>query len=161
MTSNHQHAKCDQFWGAASAQRPGLPEAYEVRRIGTDAETTSAILRLIVSGDKTGSVHVPEVFRQTGEPRPAVGDGIILLDANNEPALAVTIASIEDVPYAEITEAHTAVDGPRVRQLDIWKKVHHPYFNQLLAPFGLSCDAQTPIAFETFRIEYPAPTSTR
>ncbi len=146
----------DTFWRQARASCSQLPQHYSSRQIGLQPELNSVILRLIASGNKTGTVSIPEVDTQTGRERPAVGDGILLLDANAEPAIAVQLVKIEHVPYGKITEQHTKIDGPRVRQLKVWQDSHLPWFNRQLAPFGLSCTASTLISFETFAVRYPA-----
>ncbi len=112
------------------------------------------ILGHVRDGNKTGTVHVPEAIAHSGQPTPAVGDAIVLIDFDGTPSVLVRITGIETVAYAEITERHTAVDGPRVRALDIWIPVHVGYFNKLLAPAGKKVTDTTPIAFETFEVLY-------
>ena len=146
----------DAFWQAARDANPDrtLPDDYQVRWIGGDESSTSAILAHIRSGDKTGTVSVPWVIERNGQHKPAVGDAIILINFDGSPAVLVQIIAIDDVPYGQITEEHTGLDGPRVRAVDIWKPIHVRYFDMLLAPYGLVTDDETPISFEKFELVY-------
>ncbi|MFK7955281.1 MAG: ASCH domain-containing protein [Lysobacterales bacterium] len=153
---NSQVANLTDFWSQARTAFPALPDSFTVRQIASQPAVNQAILDAITSGNKTGTVSIPDVYAQTGEVRPAVGDGIILLNAEELPALAVQLTHIDDVPYAKITEKHTALDGPRVRELKAWQDSHKPWFDRQLAPFGLRCEDHTLIAFETFAVRYPA-----
>ena len=137
----------------ASAQA-NLPDDFSARWIGADTDSTLAILRHIVSGDKTGTVSLPEVVEKTGQPVPSVGDAVVLIEFDGTPAVVVRITAIDIVPYGEIGAAHTALDGPRVRELEVWKPLHKRYFDMLLGQHGLHCTAQTPIAFESFELVY-------
>lgn len=146
----------DRFWDEARAKSGAhdLPDDYRVRRIGADASTTRAILDHIRNGDKTGTVSVPWAVERSGEPRTDVGDAIILIDFDGTPSILVRIEAVDVVAYGDISEKQTALDGPRVRALDVWKAVHVGYFNQLLEPWGLCVTDETPIAFERFDVVY-------
>lgn len=152
-------AELGRFWNEArnAVANANLPDNYQVRWIGGDDESTRNILQHFRTGDKTGSVTLPWVVRNTGQPEPGVGDAIILINFDGTPALLVRTTAIQEVPYGEITEEHTALDGPRVRALPIWKPLHEPYFNKLLAPYQLQVSDETPIWFETFEVLYPLP----
>ncbi len=133
-----------------------LPDNFQVRWIGGDANSTAAILQHIRNGNKTGTVSVPEAVAASGQQETKPGDSIILLNFDGTPALVVQVTATEIVAYGDINESHTALDGPQVRALDVWKPVHHGYFDRLLSPFGKSCTDSTPISFETFHIVYDA-----
>jgi uncharacterized protein YhfF len=149
-------AVLDDFWQAARLANPGrpLPDDYQVRWIGGDEQSTSAILGHIRSGNKTGTVSVPWVIERSGQHKPAVGDAIILINFDGTPAIMVQIIAIDDVPYGMIDEEHTSLDGPRVRAVDVWKPMHVRYFDMLLAPYDLVTDDDTPISFEKFEVVY-------
>ncbi len=145
------------FWAEARSRvqaETKLPVDFQVRWIGGNEETTKAILAHIRTGNKTGTVHVPQAVAHSGQPVPAVGDAIVLIEMDGTPKVLVQISEIETVPYSEISERHTALDGPAIRELELWKQIHRPYFDMLLAPAGISCTAETPIAFERFRLIY-------
>jgi len=146
------------FWKMAkdAANLEELGDAFQVRWIGLDADTTNQIIELITAGDKTGTFTLPWVVEQTGQPEPAVGDLIILIDFEGVPALVVRLTEIELVSFGAITEQHTAIDGTPVRDLNVWKPMHTDYWNRMLAPFGLSVSDNMPVLVEKFELIYPA-----
>ncbi len=151
-----EDSKLDAFYSEAIAALPlqKLPPDYQVRWIGANDEVTRNILDLFRSGDKTGSVTLPDVVKHTGQPEATVGDTTILINFDGSPGILIRTIKIEEVAFGEITEEHTALDGPKVRALDVWLPLHEPYFNMLLAPAGKTVQPDTPIWFETFEVLY-------
>jgi len=148
-------AELDAFWAAARAAATLESEHYQVRWIGLDHASTEEVLELIVSGDKTGTFTLPWIIVATGDPEPAVGDAIILIDFEGHPRQLVELTHIERVDFGAVTTAHTAIDGTPVRDLSIWKPLHTSYWNALLAPFGKSVSDDMPVWVEGFRLVYP------
>lgn len=146
----------DRFWGAAKATLPAaaLPGDYQLRWIGGNESSTFNILQHFRSGDKTGSVTLADVVENIGQANPEVGDATVLTNFDGTPALFLRTVKLELVAYGDIGEQHTRLDGPRVRELTVWKELHEPYFNMLLAPYGLNCVDQTRVWFETFEVVY-------
>ena len=144
----------DAFWARARAACPALPDVYQVRWIGLDAETTLQIFDLIRIGDKTGTFTLPWIVERTGQPVPRVGDCIILIDMAGTPTLVVRLERIHLVPFGEITNADTAVDGTPVRDISVWKPLHTHYWGGMLAPFGLAVSDDMPVWIEAFSLLY-------
>jgi len=149
-------AELDTFWTNArhSLTDVLLSDTYEVRWIGLDDETTRQVIELIQSGDKTGTFTLPWIVERTGQPEPAVGAPIILVDFDGHPQLLVRLTGIEEVPFGKITGAHTAIDGTPVRALEVWKPLHTSYWNSMLAPHGLVVTDEMPVWVETFDLHY-------
>jgi uncharacterized protein YhfF len=143
------------FWAAANQAVVVAASGYQVRWIGLDHASTEEVLGLIASGDKTGTFTLPWIVAATGEPEPAVGDAIILIDFAGHPRQLVELTNIVEVAFGAITTEHTAVDGSPVRDLAIWKPLHTQYWNALLAPFGMAVSDEMPVLVESFRVLYP------
>ncbi len=154
-------AQLDAFWQAAAAANPDadLAETYHVRWIGLDDETTEQIFELIASHDKTGTFTLPWIIERTDQPTPAVGDCIILIAYDGTPTQLVKLTDIVEVPFGEVTEEHTAIDGTPVRSLDIWKPMHTQYWNALLSPWSLTVSEDMPVLIEKFELLYVNPAS--
>ena len=147
----------DAFWQEANRQlaQARLPNEYEARWIGLDAESTKQVLDLIRDGDKTGTFTLPWIVEHTDQPTPRVGAAIILIDFDGTPALLVRLTDIFEVPFGQITAEHTAIDGSPVRDLSVWKPMHTQYWNSMLAPFAMSVSAEMPVWIEKFELLYP------
>ena len=146
----------DAFWVQARAARPELLSAssYQVRWIGLDADSTRQIFDLIRSGDKTGTFTLPWIVARTDQPRPAVGDCIILIDFDGAPTMLVRLERIHEVLFGRVSAADTAIDGSPVRDLAVWKPLHTHYWGALLAPFELAVADDMPVWVEKFALMY-------
>ena len=151
-------AELDAFWSSAKRELAGmaLPDEYQVRWIGLDADSTRQVIELIRAGDKTGTFTLPWFVEHTDQPTPAVGDAIILVDFDGHPRLLVKLTDIEDVPFGEITTVHTQIDGTPVRDLAVWKPLHTQYWNGMLEPLGLRVSDDMPVWVEKFELLTPA-----
>lgn len=147
-------AALNAFWLAAKDSLPQarLPDDYQVRWIGLDAESTRQIFELIRAGDKTGTFTLPWIVNRTEQPAPRVGDAIILIDFDGTPTMLIRLTDIEEVPFGQITNQHTAVDGPPVRDIAVWKPLHTQYWNAMLEPFDMSVSDDMPVWIEKFEV---------
>jgi len=147
-------AELNTYWHHAVAElgELQLPSEFQVRWIGLDDTTTEQVIELIQAGDKTGTFTLPWIIEHTGQPDPAVGDPIVLVDFHGHPRLLVRLTEIDTVPFGAITTTHTRIDGSPVRDLAIWKPLHTNYWNNLLAPYQLSVDAAMPVLVEKFEL---------
>jgi uncharacterized protein YhfF len=147
-------AELEAFWNMACDRLPALAQGpgYQVRWIGLDHDTTEQVIELIRAGDKTGTFTLPWIIEGTGQPDPNVGDPLILIDFNGNPRLLVRLTKIQAVPFGEITEADTAIDGSPVRSMEIWRPLHTRYWNAMLSPFGLEVSDDMPVLVEAFEL---------
>jgi uncharacterized protein YhfF len=150
-------AALEAFWAQARAALPHarLADHYQVRWIGLDAPSTRQIFDLIRSGDKTGTFTLPWIVERTGQPKPMVGDCIILIDFDGTPTLLVRLERVHEVLFGQVTADDTAIDGSPVRDLAVWKPLHTQYWGALLKPFGLSVSDDMPFWAERFSVIYP------
>ena len=146
-------AELDAFW-ARAGESINLPADYQVRWIGLDRDTTREVIDLIRSGDKTGTFTLPWIVANTEQAEPVVGDTIILIDFDSRPELIVRLTHIETVAFGDVSESHTAIDGPPVRALSIWKPLHTNYWNGMLAPHGMQVSDDMPVLIEKFELLY-------
>jgi uncharacterized protein YhfF len=127
-----------------------------VRWIGLDAATTTQIFDLIRAGDKTGTFTLPWIVERTGQPEPAVGACIVLIDMDGTPTLLVRLTRVHSTLFGQVTAADTAVDGSPVRELAVWVPLHTQYWNRLLQPFGRAVTDDMPLWVEQFELLYDA-----
>jgi uncharacterized protein YhfF len=151
-------AALDRFWQSAVAAIPRLAAApgCQVRWIGLDHDSTEQVLALIEAREKTGTFTLPWIVANTSQPAPRVGDLIILIDFLGNPRLLVQLTGIEQVTFGALDERHTAVDGPPVRALAVWKPLHTRYWNAMLEPFGLQVTDAMPVLVERLQLVAPA-----
>lgn len=147
------------FCAAARAARPDLEidaGKVEVRWIGLDAPSTLQIFDLIRAGDKRGTFTLPWIVERTGSPIPRVGNLLVLVDISGRPVLLTQVVRLDSAIFGEVEARHTAIDGSPVRDPAVWAPLHTVYWNQHLAPFGLSVTPQMPFWIEEFVLVYDA-----
>ncbi|MDX2222067.1 MAG: ASCH domain-containing protein, partial [Rhodospirillaceae bacterium] len=144
------------FWAKARAARPDLKlgDRYRTRCIGGTRETNQLILGYIKSGEKVGTFPLPWQLQKTGEPMPKPGDFTIQLDIDGTPQLVVRTTSVAVKPFNDIDATDTAIDGPPVRPLEVWRRVHVPYYSQVLTGLGLAFSEDMPVCVERFELVY-------
>jgi uncharacterized protein YhfF len=47
------------------------------------------------------------------------------------------------------------LDGPPVRETDIWLALHTQYWNEILEDLDLQCTKDMPVLVEKFAVRYP------
>jgi uncharacterized protein YhfF len=141
----------DLFWVEAKARLPHLEDAYHVRWIGLDEETTYEILDYIQSGEKSATYTLPWVNEAYGWPNGSKGMPIILLGFDGSPAMIVETTEVIEINFGNIDGTISGLDGPPVRDIDIWRTLHTTYWNDILRPLKLSCSPDMPVLVEKFK----------
>jgi uncharacterized protein YhfF len=148
------HHTIDLFWQACLLRmdQPPADGFYRVRSIGGTPEITEAITKLILAGDKTGTFTSPWMFEGDREITPVVGGYSILTDSNNAPAAVLKTTLLMTLPFNQITENETAIDGPRVRPIDVWRPIHVTFFTNELEARGKTFVEGMPVTVEQFKV---------
>ena len=144
------------FWEACKRARPDLKlgNDYRTRLIGGSADMNNIILSLIATGQKVGTFPLPWQLEKMGESIPKPGDCTIQVDFHGTPKLVVRTTSIETIAFKNITGEHTAIDGPTVRDLAVWRGIHIPYYTGVLTKLGLVFSEDMPTCVERFELIY-------
>ncbi len=143
-----------EFWQGCLPEisQPPADGFYRVRSIGGTPETIEAITRLILAGDKTGTFTSPWMYEGDRSITPVVGGYSVLTDSNGAPAAVLKTTLLMTLPFDQITENETAVDGPRVRPLEVWRPIHVTFFTNELAARGKTFVMDLPVTVEAFEV---------
>ncbi|MDE0799909.1 MAG: ASCH domain-containing protein [Rhodospirillaceae bacterium] len=125
---------------------------YRVRSIGGTPKTTDVITKLILKGDKIGTFTSPWVFQGDRSITPEIGAYSVLTDAENTPRAVLQTTELLTLPFNRITERETAIDGPMVRPIEIWKPIHVTFFSNELEKIGKTFVEDMPITVEKFKV---------
>ena len=151
----------ESFWADCCAARPELNPAgpYTVKTYGNTAELADRLLALICAGDKTGTFAVEWEFEADPETIPKEGDHVVVLDGRGAPGCLYRIDSVVKLPFNEITEAHVACEGPTMRALEPWQKMHWAYWTRVLDGTGHQPAEDMPVLIQNFTVLYPPVTA--
>ena len=134
----------------------GSADRVRTRCIGWNDETSQAICEHVIAGDKTGTFSVPWLHADHPNTKPDIGNFIVLLTYDGTPRALLQTMALEFVTFKDIDTSHTGLDGPSVRDLEVWRGIHTKYWNDLLAPLGRAVEDDMPVIVERFVCRYPA-----
>lgn len=123
--------------------------------IGWNLETSETICALVIAGDKTGTFSLPWLHDALPETKPEIAKYVVLSNYGGVPRALLQTVALTLVRFGEIDESHTAIDGPSVRDLDVWRGIHTKYWNGLLEPFGREVLDEMPVVVERFVCLHP------
>ena len=145
----------DAFMANAIAKKPDLARDYQVRWIGLDEKTTIQIIQFIRSGEKRATFTLPWINERNSWSDGYSGMPIMLLSTNGDPMLVVQITEVLKTTFGAIDGSITVLDGPPVRDVNVWMKLHTAYWNEMLEKYGLACSDDMPVHIEKFEPVYP------
>lgn len=142
------------FWQSCQSQLEAAPSDgfYRVRSIGSTPESTAIITRLVLEGQKTGTFTSPWMYEGDRSITPVVGGYSVLLDESESPRAVLKTTGLMIVPFDQITEKETAIDGPAVRPLDVWRPIHVTFFTNELEARGKEFAQDMPVTVEKFEV---------
>ena len=144
------------FWQQAIKAVPEIARDHQVRSIGIDEETTDLIIQFIKTGEKIGTYSLPWLMEAEGHPKAIPDTPIILVSYDGIPKVVVQITSVYETTFGEISLNDTSLDGPPVRDLDVWIPLHTEYWNGLLSKHNRVCTPDMPVLVEKFKFIYAA-----
>ena len=152
-----QSARLEEFVAAA---RRALPDSrldrYRVRSFGRNAALAAELIALIARGEKTGTFSLAAEFEARPEDAPRVGDAYVVTHFDGTPALIYRITETQTLPFTAIAPCHVEVEGPRLRELAAWRRVHRDYWTPMLRSIGRELGDDTPVIFQRFRVLFGA-----
>ena len=79
---------------------------------------------------------------------------IILLSYDGKPELVVQLTEVFETNFSDIDSKVTSIDGPPVRDPDVWIPLHRNYWNGVLKDYGRSCTDDMPVLVEKFKLVF-------
>jgi len=148
------------YWADCAA---GIGEpadrAVRARRFGATQEMNDLLLGLILAREKTITSTSPWLYDAGLQAAPAVGDYWVVMDGAGKPAAVLRTASVKTLPMNEVTEEDSRLEGPTVRPIESWRKVHWNFFTRVLAPLGRTPTADMPVTLEYIEVVCPRTTT--
>jgi len=144
---------------AAQAGAPPMAGGRLVaRRLGSSKEMCDLLLGLVLKEQKTCTYSLVRFLEEEGgllKP----GDRIVFLDVEREPRCLVELDECEQLAFNEVTERHTAGEGPAAREVGVWRRIHRAYWGKWLEARGQRFHEEIPVMWQSFRLLHPRPAS--
>lgn len=144
----------DDFWSRClpSLSAPPADGFYRVRSIGGSPQATETITKLILNELKTGTFTSPWMYEGDRTITPVVGGYSVLTDSADTPRAVLKTSALMTLPFNQITEKETAVDGPAIRALEIWRPIHVTFFTNELKARRKPFAEDMPVTVEKFEV---------
>ena len=130
---------------------------FRVRRFGSTPEMSDLLLGLVLAGEKTITSTSPWLYDEDLQAAPAAGDYWVVMDGAGEPSAVLRTTGVKTLPMNEVTEQDSQYEGPSVRSIEAWRKVHWNFFTRVLTPLGKTPTADMPVTLECFEVVCPRP----
>ncbi|MGQ0385130.1 MAG: ASCH domain-containing protein [Gammaproteobacteria bacterium] len=144
------------YWAeCAAATGEPAERPIRARRFGATAEMNRLLLGLILGGEKSITTTSPWLDDGALQARPITGDIWVVMDESDRPAAVLRTTNVRTVPMDQVTEADSRLEGPSVRPIEAWRRVHWNFFTRVLAPLGRTPAADMPVTLERFEIVCP------
>ena len=111
--------------------------------------------RLVVDGTKQATAPSLWYFEESGEPVPKPGDLDVIVDWSQTARCIIRTTRVDVVPYLEVDEEFAAVEGEGDGSLAYWQRVHWPYYQRELEPFGRRPEPDMPVVCQRFEVVFP------
>lgn len=109
---------------------------------------------LVLAGTKRATASSLWFFEEVGEAVPKPGDLDVVIDWSGIARCVIQTTRVDLVPYLEVSEEFAAVEGEGDGSLDYWRRVHWPYYQRELKPFGRRPEPDMPIVCQRFEVVF-------
>ena len=142
------------FWNSCRERisNPPADGFYRVRNFGDDPATADLLLNLIVTGEKTVTFPTPWLYEGDRNATPVVGGYSVVTDSAGKPRALLRATSVKTLPFNEVTEADTRLEGPGARPLAAWRQIHWTAYSTRLSPGGKQPAEDMPVTVERFEV---------
>ncbi len=127
-------------------------EFYRVRTFGRERETSNRMLQFIETREKTVTFSLPWTYTGDQNATPVVGGYSVVTDLDGKPRFILRTTSIKTLPYKDVTAEDSQYEGPGVRTLEAWRKVHWDFFTVSLQPLKKIPTEDMPVTVERFEV---------
>ena len=83
-----------------------------------------------------------------------IGDFYVVTDWKGNAKAIIRTSSVKLLPYFAVRDDHARLEGEGDKSLSHWKKVHWPYLERELSPFGAQPSESMIMVFETFELHF-------
>jgi uncharacterized protein YhfF len=153
-TNPEAHNAARAFWNKCQREMnfPTVDDFFRIRHFGQDARVADLLVNLIAVGEKTGTFTSPWLFEGNPNETPVLGGYTVVTDFFAKPKLLLRTTAVSTMRFDEISEVETSLDGPSVRPLAVWRRVHWAYFERSLAKLDRTPSLDMPVTFEKFEV---------
>lgn len=139
---------------ASCAQQRGVDaeQPILVRRFGETPAMTTQLNDLILAGEKTTTASSPWLAAADPARRFFEGGYSVMTDAAGNPQAVLRTTQLKSLRFDQVSAEDSRHEGPPVRPLESWRRVHQAYFERALKLIGKSWSGDMPVTLERFEV---------
>ncbi len=145
----------DKFWRGYREAAGLRHDDYDVVAFGDDPEMATELAELTVAGIKRATAGLVRQFGPDGEPSPAVGGYVILLDGAKRPRAIWRTTEVRTGPLNSVDERFAWDEGEGERTREWWLSAHRLFFGGRAAARGFQMHDEIETIFERFEVVWP------
>lgn len=144
------------LWAQFKKEQGILHDHYAVWAFGNSPEMADELLAHVLKGEKTGisSLHLLYELGLEEEPIPTAGLYSVVLDGKNQAQAVICTKVVDILPYSQVSEVHSYLEGEGNRTLEYWRHVHQPFFEQELKNYSLPFSEELLVVYELFEVVF-------
>ena len=155
MAGGTRSALTDKFWRGYREAAGLRHDDYDVVAFGDDPEMATELAELTVAGIKRATAGLVRQFGPDGEPSPAVGGYVILLDGAKRPRAIWRTTEVRTGPLNSVDERFAWDEGEGERTREWWLSAHRLFFGRRAAARGFHMHDEIETIFERFEVVWP------
>lgn len=134
---------------------PSLPEAYKVKQFTRTRAMANLLIRLVASGEKSGTASLPFEFDDEPDSFPHIGQLLVATDGDGTPHCLLRMTYVETMPFNEVPLEQAMVEGEQIRSVEKWRQAHWAYFTNIMKDDGKGEPSEDmPVVCQRFELLY-------
>ncbi len=129
---------------------------YQVVAFGDKAAMATELAALVVAGTKRATASLRRDYAEGGEPCPAVGDMVVVVDGAGTPCCIWRTVEIAIKPLDTVDDRFAWDEGEGDRTRAWWLAAHRRYFGRQAAREGFAMHDAIETVFERFKVVWPS-----
>jgi uncharacterized protein YhfF len=140
--------KANECW-ALFCRDPQVP--YTAWQFGAVPDKLAS---LVLEGTKQATASLHQLYLDTFEPMPQIGDFSVILNSIDEAVCIIQTTNVQILPFKDVTPEMAMIEGEGDKSLDYWREVHLEFFLEEAATIGKTFDEDMLVIFETFKLVF-------
>jgi len=143
------------YWSDYKAAAGIDHDRYDVVPFGDSPAMADELADLVINGPKRATAGLARDFGPGGEPMPAVGEHVVVIDGQGSPRCIWRTTDVAVKPLIEVDNAFAWDEGEGDRSRDYWLRAHRGFFSRQAAREGFEFHDRIETVFERFAVVWP------
>lgn len=131
-----------------------LNEGFDAWAFDNTKESANAMLKLVLEGKKTATAGLVWEAEYSKWKMPKVGDKVVILDGDQQPACIIEYTSVDIKPFKQVTYDFAKLEGEGDTCIEDWWENHGRYFTSRCKAIGKEPSDDMEVMCQVFKVIY-------